>query len=172
LDEGSAAVPQAASGATASHHVEGRHGHSHSRGAEPASPPVDHERSSAKRRESDGKAIRQLSWAIVLCFVFMIAEVVGGYFSGSIAIMTDAAHLFSDVASLVIGVFAMCVAQRAPSPRMTFGYRRLEVFGALISVLIVWVLVVVLVYEAIRRFSVSGAFARGSFRRSFSRTEP
>lgn len=85
--------------------AEGDHGHSHGKG--------DHGHShgaavgsDCAHDDNDAKAvaaIRQLSLAIVLCFVFMIAETVGGYFSGSIAIMTDAAHLLSDVTSLVIG---------------------------------------------------------------------
>jgi Co/Zn/Cd efflux system component len=63
-------------------------------------------RAAASRKakaDKNAAAIWQLSWAIALCFFFMIAEAVGGYFSGSIAILTDAAHMLSDVASLVIG---------------------------------------------------------------------
>jgi zinc transporter 2 len=132
---------------------EGHHGHSHGKG--------DHGHShgaavgsGSARDDNDAKAvaaIRQLSLAIALCFVFMIAETVGGYFSGSIAIMTDAAHLLSDVTSLVIGVVAMCMARRKPSAKMTFGWKRLEVFGALVSVFIIWILVAALVYEAVLR---------------------
>lgn len=92
------------------------HDHGHSHGSEGHSHGRHHDdsdledgfaaRAAASKRARDDKnaqAIWQLTWAIGLCFFFMIAEAVGGYFSGSIAILTDAAHMLSDVASLVIG---------------------------------------------------------------------
>jgi len=85
---------------------EHHHGHGHSHGHSHAEEEVKMLSKRHGHDEADAKAaaaIRQLSWAIALCFFFMIAEAVGGYFSGSIAIMTDAAHMLSDVASLLIG---------------------------------------------------------------------
>lgn len=49
----------------------------------------------------------------------------------------------------------MCMARRKPSAKMTFGWKRLEVFGALVSVFIIWILVAALVYEAVLRIMVS-----------------
>ena len=96
-------------------------------------------------------ARRKLLIAICFCFVFMCAEVFGGYIANSLAIMTDAAHLLSDVAGLCINVFALWLSSKPPTVNMTFGYHRAEVLGALVSVLIIWLLTGVLVYEAIQR---------------------
>ncbi|XP_064396807.1 probable proton-coupled zinc antiporter SLC30A4 [Halichondria panicea] len=89
--------------------------------------------------------------ASFIALFFMIGEVLGGYFAGSLAIMTDAAHMLSDLAGFLISLFAIWVGSRPPSKRMSFGWHRAEVIGAIISVLIVWVLTGVLFYEAIQR---------------------
>ncbi|XP_020611499.1 zinc transporter 2-like [Orbicella faveolata] len=65
--------------------------------------------------------------------------------------MTDAAHMLSDFASFLISLFAIWVARWLPDKRRTFGYYRAEVLGALVSVLIIWVLTGVLVYLAVQR---------------------
>ncbi|KAL1115774.1 hypothetical protein AAG570_006064 [Ranatra chinensis] len=99
----------------------------------------------------DKHARRKLITASILCLVFMIAECVGGYLSGSLAIATDAAHLLTDFASFMISLFALWVAQRKPSRTMPFGWYRAEVIGALTSVLTIWVVTGVLVYLAAER---------------------
>ncbi|XP_068715820.1 proton-coupled zinc antiporter SLC30A2-like isoform X2 [Montipora foliosa] len=75
----------------------------------------------------------------------------GGLLAGSLAIMTDAAHMLSDFAAFLISLFAIWVAQWLPDKKRTFGYYRAEVLGALVSVLIIWVLTGVLVYLAVQR---------------------
>ena len=81
----------------------------------------------------------------------MIAEVVGGILSNSLAIATDAAHLLTDFASFMISLFAIWVAGRPSSERMSFGWHRAEVLGAMVSVLMIWVVTGVLVYMAVLR---------------------
>lgn len=97
------------------------------------------------------KARKQLIISSCLCVAFMLAEFIGGYLSSSLAIMTDAAHLLSDLASFLISLFALWVGQKAPTKRMSFGYYRAEILGAVASVLIIWVLTGILVYMAIER---------------------
>lgn len=97
------------------------------------------------------RARKQLIISSVLCVTFMLMEFIGGYISGSLAIMTDAAHLLSDLASFLISLFAIWVGQKAPTKRMSFGYYRAEILGAVASVLIIWVLTGVLVFMAIER---------------------
>ncbi|XP_023231038.1 zinc transporter 2-like isoform X1 [Centruroides sculpturatus] len=97
------------------------------------------------------RARQKLIISSCLCLLFMLAEIIGGYFSNSLAIMTDAAHLLSDLASFLISLFALWVGQKAPTKRMPFGYYRAEILGAVISVLIIWVLTGILVYMAIDR---------------------
>eukprot|EP00731_Ephydatia_muelleri_P013406 Em0007g716a len=109
---------------------------------------------SCHSRSSDATSKGARNKLIVACLValvFMIAEVVGGYLANSLAIMSDAAHMLSDFAAFLISLFALWIGRLEPSRRMSFGWHRAEVVGAVISVLIIWVLTGVLVYEAILR---------------------
>uniref|UniRef100_A0A6M2DU55 Putative zn2+ transporter msc2 cation diffusion facilitator superfamily n=1 Tax=Xenopsylla cheopis TaxID=163159 RepID=A0A6M2DU55_XENCH len=99
----------------------------------------------------DKKARRKLIIASTLCVMFMIAEVIGGVLSGSLAIATDAAHLLTDFASFMISLFSLWVASRPPTRQMSFGWYRAEVIGAVTSVLLIWVVTGILVYMAVLR---------------------
>ncbi|XP_069361585.1 proton-coupled zinc antiporter SLC30A2 isoform X4 [Maniola hyperantus] len=81
----------------------------------------------------------------------MIGEIVGGILSNSLAIATDAAHLLTDFASFMISLFSLWVASRPATRKMSFGWYRAEVIGALTSVLLIWVVTAVLVYMAVQR---------------------
>ncbi|EDO43612.1 predicted protein, partial [Nematostella vectensis] len=94
---------------------------------------------------------KKLTTASVVCLFFVVAEVVGGYLAHSLAIMTDAAHMLSDFAAFMISLFAIWVAEWQPDKKRTFGYYRAEILGALVSVLIIWVLTGILVYLAVQR---------------------
>ena len=89
--------------------------------------------------------------ASVLCLLFMIGEAVGGILANSLAIATDAAHLLTDFASFMISLMAIWVASRPATKRMSFGWYRAEVIGALTSVLLIWVVTGILVYMAAQR---------------------
>ena len=89
----------------------------------------------------------------------MVVEVAGGYISNSIAIMTDAAHLLSDLLSFFVGIFALRLALKGKdclnegtNLQYGYGYHRAEVIGALMSIGIIWVLTGWLLFEAILRF--------------------
>ena len=71
--------------------------------------------------------------------------------SGSLAILTDAAHMLSDVGGFAISMFSIWVSQKAPTSNSSFGYHRAEVLGALASVLIIWAMVIWLAIEATHR---------------------
>ena len=107
---------------------------------------------SKKERKIRAKATRKLSIAIGFCIIFMIGEVVGGIISKSLAILTDAAHLLSDIAGFAIALFAIYASGWEANPQQTFGYYRVEILGALISIQLIWLVTGVLVYEAILRF--------------------
>ncbi|KAH7468863.1 hypothetical protein KRP22_011543 [Phytophthora ramorum] len=98
------------------------------------------------------RAQRKLQLACLCSLLFMCAEIVGGFLAGSLAIMTDAAHLLSDVAGFCISLFAIWVGTLPASGRLSFGFQRAEVIGAVTSVLVIWVLTGVLVYAAVERF--------------------
>ncbi|XP_033916279.1 probable proton-coupled zinc antiporter SLC30A3 [Melopsittacus undulatus] len=97
------------------------------------------------------QARRQLSIACTLCCIFMIGEVIGGYLAHSLAIMTDAAHLLTDIGSMSVSLFSLWVSTRPPTKIMSFGWHRSETLGALASVLSIWVVTGALVYLAAAR---------------------
>ncbi|XP_078486682.1 proton-coupled zinc antiporter SLC30A2 [Ciona intestinalis] len=97
------------------------------------------------------KAMRKLLIATGLSFLFMVGEIVGGFLANSLAIMTDASHLLTDVSSFLISIIALKMAARPISKKMTFGWHRAEVIGALISVVAIWIVTGVLVYLAVMR---------------------
>ncbi|XP_062706185.1 proton-coupled zinc antiporter SLC30A2 isoform X1 [Aedes albopictus] len=99
----------------------------------------------------DKIARKKLILASVLCIIFMIAEIVGGIYSNSLAVATDAAHLLADLASFMISLFALWVAARPSTKRLSFGWHRAEVIGALTSVLMIWVVTAILFYLAVLR---------------------
>ncbi|MXQ92778.1 hypothetical protein E5288_WYG010648 [Bos mutus] len=65
------------------------------------------------------------------CLVFMIAEVVGGHVAGSLAVITDAAHLLIDLTSFLLSLFSLCLSSKPPSKRLNFGWRRAGVLVSL-----------------------------------------
>ena len=102
--------------------------------------------------EKENAAARKKLWVVsILCLCFMVLEIIGGFLANSLAIMTDAAHLLSDLASFLISIFALWLATRAPTSRLSFGFHRAEILGALISVIMIWLLTGILVYEAVQR---------------------
>ncbi|XP_036398843.1 zinc transporter 2-like [Megalops cyprinoides] len=96
-------------------------------------------------------AMRKLCMASFICLVFMIGEVAGGYLAHSLAIMTDAAHLLTDLGSMLVSLFSLWISTRPPSKTMSFGWHRSEVLGAFVSVTSIWMVTAVLVYLALQR---------------------
>ncbi|XP_013385051.1 zinc transporter 2-like [Lingula anatina] len=112
---------------------------------------VDHCHLPRTDQKNLSTARKQLIVVCVLSGMFMIGEIVGGIYSNSLALLTDATHLASDLASFIISLFALFATTKAPTVRMTFGYHRAEVVGALVSVLLIWVATGVLLYLAVDR---------------------
>jgi cobalt-zinc-cadmium efflux system protein len=74
---------------------------------------------------------RRLGIALALAACYMVAEVVGGLLTGSLALLADAGHMLSDVFALSMSVVAIRIAQRPPTPSRTYGYYRTEILAAL-----------------------------------------
>jgi cobalt-zinc-cadmium efflux system protein len=89
---------------------------------------------------------------LVLNLVIPVAQVIGGIYAHSMALLSDAAHNFSDFAAILIAYFAHLVGKKGASVRNTFGYRRVEVMAALINVVILLGASCFIVYEAVERF--------------------
>ncbi|XP_014521632.1 metal tolerance protein 1 [Vigna radiata var. radiata] len=105
----------------------------------------------SKDSEERSTSMRKLLMAVILCVIFMTVEVVGGIKANSLAILTDAAHLLSDVAAFAISLFSLWAAGWEATPRQSYGFFRIEILGALVSIQLIWLLAGILVYEAIDR---------------------
>ncbi|KAJ3111045.1 hypothetical protein HK100_002829 [Physocladia obscura] len=92
-----------------------------------------------------------LKTAIALCFVFFLVELIAGWWCGSLAILSDAFHLLSDVVGFAVSVYAIRLSQIASNKDYTFGFKRVEVLGASLSTLSIWVITLFLVVEAVQR---------------------
>ena len=91
-------------------------------------------------------------WAVIINLGLTVAQIIGGIFSGSLALIADAIHNFSDAISLIIAFFARKIARRPADGKMTFGYGRAEVVAALVNYTTLIVIGLYLVYEAVLRF--------------------
>ena len=111
------------------------HGHTH-----------DH---AAELREASR---RSLIIAFVLIAGFMVAEVIGGILSGSLALLADAGHMATDAASIALALLAVWIAGRPESIERTFGYQRTEVLAAAFNALSLWAIAGWIVWEAVERF--------------------
>lgn len=76
---------------------------------------------------------RRLALAMCLAAGYMVAEIVGGLLTNSLALLADAAHMASDAAALGLSLFAVWMAERPPTPRRTWGYYRVEIMAALVN---------------------------------------
>ncbi len=95
---------------------------------------------------------RTLVVALALTLGYMIAEVIGGLASGSLALLADAGHMVTDGAALTLALLAIWVAGRPASIKRTFGFQRVEVLAALLNALGLWLIVTWILIEAYRRF--------------------
>ncbi|XP_061368472.1 metal tolerance protein B-like [Gastrolobium bilobum] len=109
-----------------------------------------HEHSVVASKESS-KSAKKLSLLIVFYVIVMIVEVIGGVKAHSLAVIGDAAHLLSDIAGFSVSLFAVWASGWEATPHQSFGYNRLEVLGALISVQLIWGISGFLIYEAVGR---------------------
>jgi cobalt-zinc-cadmium efflux system protein len=104
---------------------------------------------------------RRLGIVLVLTCAYMIAEVAGGLWTGSLALLADAGHMLTDAASLLLALGALWMAGRPATTRHTWALARVEILAALVNGLFLWVVVVWLVWEAMERFGEPGAILAG-----------
>eukprot|EP01100_Stratorugosa_tubuloviscum_P000481 TRINITY_DN1108_c1_g1_i2.p1 TRINITY_DN1108_c1_g1~~TRINITY_DN1108_c1_g1_i2.p1 ORF type:complete len:508 (+),score=155.06 TRINITY_DN1108_c1_g1_i2:233-1756(+) len=107
-----------------------------------------------KEAEENQKRRAKIALWVATCFtfVFMVLEIVGGWIAGSLAIMTDAAHLLTDIAAMCLSLLAMHISEKPANSRASYGYYRAEILGALASIVTIWALVGILLFEATIRF--------------------
>ena len=102
------------------------------------------------RRETSNASL--LGIALAITFSFAIVEAIAGYVAGSLALLSDAAHMVTDAAALGLALFAQIIARRAPSARHSFGFGRAEALAAFVNGIAMLILVAWIVGEAITRF--------------------
>jgi cobalt-zinc-cadmium efflux system protein len=101
--------------------------------------------------DHDTAGTRRLGIALWLTAGFMVAEAIGGYLAGSLALLADAGHMLTDTAALSMAFLAARLSARPADPRRSYGYQRVRVLAALVNSLALLALVTWLVVEAVLR---------------------
>lgn len=109
-----------------------------------------HEHTTLESQERS-KSATKLGGLVVFYLLVMLVEIVGGLKANSLAVITDAGHLLTDVAGFGISLFSVWASGWQATPHQSFGYHRLEILGALLSVQLIWLISGLLIYEAVDR---------------------
>jgi cobalt-zinc-cadmium efflux system protein len=104
---------------------------------------------------------KRLTLVLSLVVLYMVAEVVGGLASNSLALLADAGHMLTDAAALGLSLFAIWVARRPATPKRTYGYHRMEILAALVNGATLIAVAVLIFVEAYRRWSAPPAVKGG-----------
>src|SRR5262249_53422903 len=94
---------------------------------------------------------KALNGALLVTIGFMLIEALGGWFANSLALLSDAVHMLTDVGAMLLSIFALWMARRPVTATMSFGYHRAEILGTLASGLIIWLLAGFLIFESVLR---------------------
>ncbi len=100
----------------------------------------------------DAAVSQPLKITLVLVLVIMVAEILGGVFSNSLALLSDAGHMLTDALALGLSLLAMNLARRPATPTKTFGYLRAEIMAALANGIVLILISAIIFYEAYQRF--------------------
>ena len=101
---------------------------------------------------SEIKHEKPLWWAFGLTTAFLIAEVIGGLLTNSLALLSDAAHMGTDVIALAISLFAVRMSRKAPDTKRTYGFARMEAIGAMINGGMLFLVAGYILWAAVGRF--------------------
>lgn len=125
-----------------------------------AEPVGGHPRAHHTHNASDSR--QRLSLVLLLTAVCMVAEVCGGWLTGSLTLLADAGHMLTDVAALSLALMAAWFSARPATSTKTFGYHRLEILAALVNGVALVVISLLIFYEAYRRWAAPPA-VRGNW---------
>jgi cobalt-zinc-cadmium efflux system protein len=112
----------------------------------------DHGGGHAGHNHGAGASTKRLAIALGLTTTFLIAELVGAFVFDSLALLSDAAHMFTDSAALAIALAAVKIGQRPPDDQRTFGYRRFEILAAAFNAILLFAVAGYVLIEGIGRF--------------------
>lgn len=111
----------------------------------------DHGDSHAGHDHTKGATTKSLGIALALTTAFLIVELVGAFVFDSLALLSDAAHMFTDSAALAIALAAVKIGQRLPDDKRTFGYRRFEILAAAFNAILLFVVAGYVLVEGVKR---------------------
>src|SRR5678815_2209614 len=94
---------------------------------------------------------QRLKWALIISAVYFFAELIAGFLTNSLALLSDAGHMLSDIGALGLSLFAFRVARRPATHHSTYGYHRVEILAALFNGLTLWLIVGVIFTSAYNR---------------------
>src|SRR6266849_10740580 len=94
---------------------------------------------------------RRLLLSVLITVAFVIGEAIAGYFSNSLALLSDAGHNFADALALVLSFYGLWIAERPSSAKRTFGYHRVGILTALVNAVALVVIALLIFWEAISR---------------------
>jgi len=103
-------------------------------------------------RQHKHESWRRLGLVLILTMLYMFAEVIGAWWTGSLALLADAGHMFTDVAALILALTAVWFGSRPATSRKTFGYYRLEIIAALVNGVALVVISLFIFYGAYNRW--------------------
>ena len=106
-------------------------------------------------KKQQDEAIKKLTLICVICTIFIIIEIICGYISNSIAIMSIAAYLLSDLLGLIISIISIYKSRKIAKNNKCHGYHVAEISGALVSIMLIWSLTIWILYEATRRIIIT-----------------
>jgi cobalt-zinc-cadmium efflux system protein len=95
---------------------------------------------------------KKIFWVTVLNAIITVTEIIGGILSGSLALLSDALHNFSDTIAIALSYFANRFAQKPRDEKRTYGYKRAEILAALVNATVLLALSILLIIEAIKRW--------------------
>jgi cobalt-zinc-cadmium efflux system protein len=96
---------------------------------------------------------RRLLWALAISALYFIAELVGGFLTNSLALLSDAGHMLSDIGAIALSLFAFRMAKRPATHESTYGFHRVEILAALFNGLTLWLIVGIIFAAAFNRFA-------------------
>ena len=111
-----------------------QHHHSHARG----------------HVHTDNKKVLMFSFIIIS--LFMLVEIIGGFLANSLALLSDGFHMLSDAISLGVALIAFIYAEKHATKSKTYGYKRFEILAALFNGVTLFIISIIIIIEAIRRF--------------------
>jgi cobalt-zinc-cadmium efflux system protein len=115
-----------------------------------------HERATAAARSRPA-----LGLTLALTSGFLVVELIAGFWTGSLALLADAGHMLTDVAAMMLALFATWIAARPPTPEKTYGYYRAEILAALVNALVLLIVAGAILTEAWHRWQTPSSVLAG-----------